>query len=597
MHNTIFFRPCSPSKTKTLRSYFLIITFTVISIHNACSQRKLSPQAEKAIDFFNKNQYNIAFAEFQKLIDKYPKDPLYQFYMGATMVETNTSNLQAISYLKNVTLQNTIPRAWYYLGKAYYRQFRFSDALDAFNEMKNTASKPDNKILETNKEIKRTENAQLFFSKKTNINISASNICSADSLELKVVNKLGNEFQLIEMKPYRSSISGKGKSSIYFANKGEEKKSDKDIFRITLLSDGSYSDPENLGIIINSDEDEDFPYFDELTHTLYFASKGHNSVGGYDIFESVFDVNSQTWSTPHQLPFPINTPWNDYYWIETNSLKLLASDRDNTLNFITIYDVWDYNFSDSTLLKNADEMLQACQLMETKRKTKPKNSQTYTKPEVRLQEPINTETSNHVKISNYQFLNEALKAQTVADSALLLVRYAKIKLNKTDDTESRAALFSIIAKNEKLAKANQKIADDNYSKAFDIKATNITKTQSKDSTKANLFGIEKQTQYTNSNPFPTDITLPDGIVYRIQIGVYSKQRAFDSFGGLNPISAEILQDGKLIKYYVGIFSSFEQADSSLIKVKEKGFKEAFVVGYLNNKKIPLERAKDIEEAY
>jgi len=52
---------------------------------------------------------------------------------------------------------------------------------------------------------------------------------------------------------------------------------------------------------------------------------------------------------------------------------------------------------------------------------------------------------------------------------------------------------------------------------------------------------------------------------------------------------------KLIKYYAGVFSDYSIADSSLQIVKKAGFKEAFIVAYYDNKKIPLNRAQELEK--
>jgi hypothetical protein len=45
-----------------------------------------------------------------------------------------------------------------------------------------------------------------------------------------------------------------------------------------------------------------------------------------------------------------------------------------------------------------------------------------------------------------------------------------------------------------------------------------------------------------------------------------------------------------------MFKYFTEADNSLNKVKEHGFKEAFIVAYYNTKKIPVDRAKEFEKA-
>lgn len=85
-----------------------------------------------------------------------------------------------------------------------------------------------------------------------------------------------------------------------------------DIYMSKRLPTGAWSEPRNLGPNINTKFKEEFPQLSEDGKTLYFASQGHSSMGGFDIFKSVWDEDSQTWSAPKNLGYPINTPGNDF---------------------------------------------------------------------------------------------------------------------------------------------------------------------------------------------------------------------------------------------------------------------------------------------
>jgi len=94
-------------------------------------------------------------------------------------------------------------------------------------------------------------------------------------------------------------------------------------------------------------------------------------------------------------------------------------------------------------------------------------------------------------------------------------------------------------------------------------------------------------------------SLPEGIsglVYRIQLGVFSKPREAEDFGGLNPIYAENLPEKNVVKYYTGDFPSLESVTAALEKVRNNGFPDAFVVAYYDAKPITTEKAKEIEFA-
>lgn len=86
----------------------------------------------------------------------------------------------------------------------------------------------------------------------------------------------------------------------------------KDLYRVRRLPNGDWSLPRNLGPIINTPYDEDAPHLDVDGRTLYFASNGHTTIGGYDIFKSTHS-GGETWSVPENLGYPINTVDDDLY--------------------------------------------------------------------------------------------------------------------------------------------------------------------------------------------------------------------------------------------------------------------------------------------
>jgi outer membrane protein OmpA-like peptidoglycan-associated protein len=63
---------------------------------------------------------------------------------------------------------------------------------------------------------------------------------------------------------------------------------------------------------INTEYDEESPFIHDDGKTLYFSSKGHNSMGGYDIFKTVNGPGG--WSKPENLGYPINSVGDDIYF-------------------------------------------------------------------------------------------------------------------------------------------------------------------------------------------------------------------------------------------------------------------------------------------
>ena len=86
-----------------------------------------------------------------------------------------------------------------------------------------------------------------------------------------------------------------------------------DLYMSVKDEKGKWTDPTNVGLTINTEFDEESPSFHAESKTLYFSSVGHNSMGNYDIFKSTYDESNETWTTPENLGYPINTTDSDIF--------------------------------------------------------------------------------------------------------------------------------------------------------------------------------------------------------------------------------------------------------------------------------------------
>lgn len=85
-----------------------------------------------------------------------------------------------------------------------------------------------------------------------------------------------------------------------------------DLYMSIKLPDNSWGMPVNIGNQINTPYNEDYPMFSSDGKSLYFASQGHTSMGGYDIFVSKLNQSDGTWGTPRNLGYPINNLYDNY---------------------------------------------------------------------------------------------------------------------------------------------------------------------------------------------------------------------------------------------------------------------------------------------
>lgn len=112
-----------------------------------------------------------------------------------------------------------------------------------------------------------------------------------------------------------------------------------DIYRATKDARGEWSNVKNMGPKINTEYDDDGPFIDYDSKTLYFSSKGRKGMGGFDIYKSVFDEATNEWSEPENLGYPINTPDNDIYFVSTKDGKraYYSSVREDGLGYDDIF--------------------------------------------------------------------------------------------------------------------------------------------------------------------------------------------------------------------------------------------------------------------
>lgn len=137
-----------------------------------------------------------------------------------------------------------------------------------------------------------------------------------------------------------ASITEDGKT-IYFSAVRSDSYGNSDIYVIRILPNGQWSQPKNLGEVINTPEDEIYPQISPDGKVLFFASQGHNSMGGYDIFVSYLNEITNEWTPPHNLGYPINSPGDDFSIAFSPSRKYayIASVRKEGMGGSDIYKI------------------------------------------------------------------------------------------------------------------------------------------------------------------------------------------------------------------------------------------------------------------
>lgn len=185
-------------------------------------------------------------------------------------------------------------------------------------------------------------------SKGNVILISKTNLRGETKLYLSKQNKSG-EFLKPEELP--NAINGSGDviaacinndgSFIYFASNRKGGYGGTDIYVVNKLPNGKWSEAKNLGQTINTAQDEDFPNLSSDGTTLYFSSKGHSSMGGYDIFKAAINPETKEFSPCKNMGYPLNTSYDDYNFriSKNNRYGYVSAVRGGSLGDYDIYRV------------------------------------------------------------------------------------------------------------------------------------------------------------------------------------------------------------------------------------------------------------------
>jgi outer membrane protein OmpA-like peptidoglycan-associated protein len=155
--------------------------------------------------------------------------------------------------------------------------------------------------------------------------------------EWTIAERLNDKVNSPDWEP-SASLTENG-TTLFFASNRRGGKGGTDLYFSKKLSDGSWDEAINMGDNINTLYNDDCPFIHPDGKTLYFSSKGHNSMGGYDIFISKWDSTKNTWGKPENMGYPISTAGDDLHFaISPNATRIyFASIREEGLGNMDIY--------------------------------------------------------------------------------------------------------------------------------------------------------------------------------------------------------------------------------------------------------------------
>src|SRR5664279_1491601 len=124
----------------------LLVLIASLQIQSLFAQDTVLTREEirvMATESFSKPDYTSASVYYKRLLDYYPKDPSYHFYLGACKVETGEDLAEAIRLLEFASVRFSPQEVYYYLGAAYQKTGEFEKAIVAYNHYSDKVSKKE----------------------------------------------------------------------------------------------------------------------------------------------------------------------------------------------------------------------------------------------------------------------------------------------------------------------------------------------------------------------------------------------------------------------------------------------------------------------
>ncbi|HTA84365.1 MAG TPA: hypothetical protein VK783_15580 [Bacteroidia bacterium] len=330
----------------------------------------------------------------------------------------------------------------------------------------------------------------------------------------------------------------------------------KDIYISTKQGDSSWNSPVNMGSTINTVYDEDGVFMNPDGKTLYFSSKGHNTMGGYDIFMTT--NKDGVWSDAQNLGYPINTPDDDIYFSTSDNGLYGYYGRTTDSNRLDIYKVTMTAFMPKEWVYNGA-------ITDSVSHKKLKVGFEFFDKATGTSSPFGADTIT----GKYSVTMMAGHQYTIRAKAFMYNDFS-IDINVPD-----TALYSQTVQDIVMVKQHPKplMADScipSMAKMMKMFKGGVKDTEVVRYAIAHLDG---------------KLCLKD-MRFTIQLGAFHSLKSFNFKKYVKKIDTETAPDG-VIHVTSGSFENYEEAHKALDKLKKKGLKDAWIMGTYNGRRYVL----------
>lgn len=446
--------------------------------------------------------------------------------------------------------------------------------------------------------------------------VVARHMCSTDDfflyypMEDRSWRQVPNVLDTVAGHPFAKAIySPEGLEEVYYSAPDEN--GVRNIWR-TELGDSLWSIPALLNEQVTSTGDEVYPLVSADGKSMYFSSNGLYGMGGYDLYVSTWDEETGDWGIPVNMGFPYSSPYDDFLYYDTpdGRYSVFASNRGCPADSINVY-VLEYD--NMPIHGRVKDMSVLREIMELVPEIPDDDTEGDEVPEM----PESAELQRYrTKVNEVRSLRDSIYAYGVALDEI------RSKYAATDDFLEKQDLGKEITRreaaipqmNDSLSKAAAELQSIEMEFLFNGVVIDINKVNEEadrvivpknidysfvkmnmgDSLVMNIEQPEPEFDYTfmvlPEGRFALDNTLPEGIVYQIQIFSLTRPATIRDIKGLSPVFLHMTPSGRYT-YAVGLFRAYSDALSHLNTVRRRGFKGAYIVAFKDGEPINVNTAR------
>ncbi|PWD98598.1 tetratricopeptide repeat protein [Marinilabilia rubra] len=299
-----------------MRLVFTTLFIIISSLISANAQENtVSP--DQALELFRNGKYGEALPMYKQLIERYDREAKYNYYLGVCLIEQRQDNSQAIKRLKYALSRRINRDVHYYLGRAYQNAYQFELATKEFEAFLKYATNTDPRRTKAKRAIEDCVSGEQLINKHFSIKVvkkdtvNEHNFIDAYELPEDAGTLARNKsFFKTGVPPENIMYRTEKGDDVYFVL-NETDTTTHDIYMMEQLLD-RWSGSKNLREPVNSDYDDRNPFLMVDGTTFFFASDRPGGMGGLDIYRSIYDPESNTYSEPENLGSPFNSPADDY---------------------------------------------------------------------------------------------------------------------------------------------------------------------------------------------------------------------------------------------------------------------------------------------